>query len=45
MDSWLIGILIKPIFLFVLMVAIPMPIRLAVEKWMKTGKLKDFLLR
>lgn len=45
MDSWLLGILIKPIFLFVLLIAIPVPIRLAVEKWMKPGKLKDFLLR
>lgn len=44
MEPWLIGIIVKPIVLLVLLVAIPMPIRMAVERWMKPGKLKDILL-
>ena len=45
MENWLLAILIKPIALFVLLVAIPLPVRLAVQKWMKPGKMKNFLLR
>lgn len=36
---------IKPLALLVLFGLICLPVRLAVQKWMRDGKLKRFLLR
>lgn len=45
MDTLAISLLLKPFILLIVAVCICLPARLAVQKFMRPGKLKDFLLR
>jgi hypothetical protein len=42
--TWVLGVVLKPIFALILFGFILLPARLAVQHWMKPGKLKDWLL-
>jgi hypothetical protein len=44
MDGWQLSIILKPLILLVLFGLICLPARLAVQRWMKDGKLKRVLL-
>lgn len=43
--SWLLAQLLKPFALLLLLGGICLPARMAVQRWLKDGKLKRLLLR
>lgn len=42
--SWALAVMFRPLVAFVLLVCFGLPARLAVQRWMKDGKLKRLLL-
>jgi hypothetical protein len=44
MENWLIGLVLRPLILFILLVCITRPVARLVFKHMKEGRLKRFLL-
>jgi hypothetical protein len=44
MEPWLLAILLRPLFALAFSCLIGLPVRLAIGKWMKDGKLKRALL-
>ena len=45
MEPWLIAVLLKPFGALILFGLIALPIRLAIERWLPAGWLKEQLLR
>ncbi len=44
MEPWVIAVIVKPLVLFILMVCIVLPIKLAFIRFFPEGRIKRFLL-
>lgn len=45
MNTWILSVILKPIFLLIFFGLVCLPIRFAIYKWLPNGKLKNELLR